>query len=167
MDIYFKTAPPEETALFAQLVLLHKLHNKKESAIKPNCNTYIALTARFNRYHKKTFTWTRASVKHTRPKNVITLAFTNDGAPVGCFLLHGFYSHFYVKPEYRNKGIASAMFSHAANAIDLTGDVLNYGNSKGAHALVRKFNLSARICEMRTKVTLLDKTASTPIALQR
>lgn len=94
---------------------------------------------------QKKFNWVEAGEKKSRLRYICSLAFNENNEPIGCLFIMGYHSHIYVKPEYRNLGIASSLLTETAKQYNITTRLLNYGISRSANKLKRKFNIAERL----------------------
>lgn len=137
---------PTETAyVLATKVLYHKLHNRGDSIIKDTCRHILA-----NPGSKKTYVWTKDGVKHKRPY-VIFAIISSAVEPIACLIIVGHLVQFYTVPTRRRLGFATLLFNEVAKKYDLSGKLVNNGDTVIAKRLRRKLNIAGSISEMRSK----------------
>lgn len=100
------------------------------------------------------FTWTEDKVKKSRPRYICSVAFNDNNEPIGCLFIFGYHYHTYIKPEYRNLGIASELLTETAIKYDITTQLLNYGTNKVSLKLKKKFNIGERIRDLSERNNL-------------
>lgn len=142
MEIRIEVSDRGGTDRFAALVLQHRLHYRTDSTIRMWCKHWVEAHMRpKQKGNRKSLIWVQGGVKHQRPYRILALAYeVNEPiTPIGCFVVHGSYTGFYVKPDYRRRGVARSLLAAAAAKYDLSGYLINMGISLGAKALRRRF----------------------------
>lgn len=124
----------DELKAYAELIRQNKLHYSRDSNIKQFTNRIKTL----DRYLK--FSWTKNYIRYSRPEFIIALICIDKQA-IACFCLSSFNSSFYVKREYRRKGIAALLFKLSSLYYPLSMKVKNIGFTLAAVALKRKLGL--------------------------
>lgn len=86
-------------------------------------------------------------VKYKRDSIVCSIAYVNGNA-VGALLLCNFDLQYYVKPEFRKKGIATKLFNETKRYHNLTFDILNRADSEEGIVFAAKNAIPTTIKEM-------------------
>lgn len=111
--------------------------------------TYISIN-----YNPLKFKWTKDKVKHKRDYFICTSVKDKEtNKPVGILLIYGFLIMFYIKKEYRNKGLTDILIKETAKKHDLTAKLVFLGTSRASLKILKKYNLSKSIKDMRYKLT--------------
>lgn len=128
-----------------KIILENKLHLARGGTICPDCKYYL------KHYNEDdflgTYKWSAKGVAYKRPNLIAAIAYC-EGKAVGALLINFFYTNFYVKKEFRKKGIAKKLFKETRNVHDLSRKVLNTGTSKAAKTLKESLGLPSLIKEM-------------------
>ena len=83
--------------------------------------------------------WTNNHVKYKRPKNIIIIAYQKE-KPIAILTCEKFIINFYVLPEWRRKGVASALWKKACEEFNFSTKALNLGTDDAAYCFQQKMN---------------------------
>lgn len=150
--IQFLVSEPKDVVSFSYIILRNRLHlSGNRGCLKARAKAAIMSHAVSYLTERKTFSWVRAGVKHSRPQTIIALAYCDEEV-VGCFYLFGTTSHFYVRPKFRNIGIAKELFIRSAQSYDLSEKVVNYGHTKVAKKLITRLGIAENVFGLRPQI---------------
>ena len=111
--------------------------------------TYISIN-----YNPLKFKWIKDKVKHKRDYFICTsIKDKETDKAVGILLIYSFIIMFYINKEYRNKGLTDILIKETAKKHDLTSKLLFLGVSRPSLKILKKYNFSKSIKEMRYKLT--------------
>lgn len=147
----------QELKINLTTILDEELHLPEEGCMQHDC---IRILSR-NDFNKPlpTYSFTFDKVQYRRDTYVCSIAYFN-GRAVGSLLVQNFDIQYYVKPEYRNNGIASRLLEETKKHHSLFVNVVNRADSDEGITFAMKNEIPMSLKEMHQHTARLRKAIS-------